>query len=226
MAMRWILIFVALIGLLHCVRYLSSNNKQRKKVWQLNMIMVASGLLLALVGAIAVESQPDDYSAWFNLLFFMPLPFAIFSVFTEQRFFPQSDNRSTRLNISSPYKIYVQRIFVRNWSEAVTFYQHNLAMPLIFKDEKMGWAQFQLGESFLAVERCDESTESEVGRFVGLSLQVKDIHQEYEKLKRRGVRFESAPEKQPWGGVIANFKDPEDNTLTLLSEADQPRVGQ
>lgn len=222
MAMRWILIFVALIGCLHCVRYLRSNNPQRKKVWQLNLILVASGLLLALTGAIAVESQPADYSAWLNILFLMPLPFAIFSIFTEQRFFPTTTTQSKRVDTTSPYNIYVQRIFVKNWPEAVSFYQHNLAMPLVFKDENMGWAQFQLGDSFIAIERCDKDTEKEVGRFVGLSLQVKDINLEYENLKRRGVRFESAPEKQPWGGVTANFKDPEDNILTLLSEADQP----
>ena len=38
----------------------------------------------------------------------------------------------------------------------------------------------------------------------------------YDALREKGVRFTAAPEKQPWGGTLAHFQDPEGNELTLL----------
>lgn len=50
----------------------------------------------------------------------------------------------------------------------------------------------------------------------GLSLQVDDIEGTDARLKDAGVEFTSAPEKQPWGGSLAHFRDPDRNVLTLL----------
>jgi len=55
-----------------------------------------------------------------------------------------------------------------------------------------------------------------VGRFVGVSLAVEDIDLVYDSLSLAGVPFDGRPEKQPWGGTLAHFKDPAGNTLTLL----------
>jgi lactoylglutathione lyase len=83
----------------------------------------------------------------------------------------------------------------------------------------MGWAQFKVGDCFLGVERVAEGDvmhEPLMGRFVGVSLQVENIEDVHRELVERGVAFVSSPEKQPWGGVLAHFKDPEENVLTLL----------
>ena len=83
----------------------------------------------------------------------------------------------------------------------------------------MGWAEFDLGSAGLAIERInpeDAEAESLVGRFVGISIQVDDLETVYQTLCERGVQFTGPPEKQPWGGVLAHFTDPDNNTLTLL----------
>jgi len=49
-----------------------------------------------------------------------------------------------------------------------------------------------------------------------VSLTVDDVARTYEELAKRGVDFVSPPAKQPWGGVIAHFRDPDGNVLTLL----------
>ncbi len=38
----------------------------------------------------------------------------------------------------------------------------------------------------------------------------------YAELRARGVEFLAPPEQQPWGGVLAHFRDPDPNVLTLL----------
>jgi len=38
----------------------------------------------------------------------------------------------------------------------------------------------------------------------------------YADLSAEGVTFDSAPERQPWGGASAHFRDPDGNVPTLL----------
>lgn len=117
------------------------------------------------------------------------------------------------------YTANLVRVFTSNFEESVTFYRDVVGLPLAFVDEEIGWAQFGLGSIDLGLERCD-AAEPEcaalVGRFVGLSIAVGDVYSVYEDLSRKGVQFVEPPEKQPWGGTLAHFKDPDNNVLTLL----------
>jgi len=121
------------------------------------------------------------------------------------------------------YKIYAQRIFSFKWKESVAFYKDTIGLPLKFESEEMGWAEFDLGGVSLAIERQKPENEESielVGRFVGISIQVDDMESIYQELKGKGVVFIDMPEKQDWGGVLAHFKDPDQNTLTLLESQD------
>jgi len=117
------------------------------------------------------------------------------------------------------YKLYAVRIFVRDWKRALEFYSQKLGMPVGFANEDMGWAEITVGESRLGLERVapgDPESSALTGRFLGVSLNVPDIAATYSELRARGVEFLAPPEKQPWGGTLAHFKDPEGNVLTLL----------
>lgn len=117
-------------------------------------------------------------------------------------------------------KIYAVRIFVDDWDSACDFYEHKLRLPRTFHNSDMGWAEFNVGGCSLGIERvsgADNESQALIGRFVGVSLKVDDMDATYAELKARGVEFDAPPEKQPWGGTIAHFKDPSGNTLTLLS---------
>jgi lactoylglutathione lyase len=65
-------------------------------------------------------------------------------------------------------------------------------------------------------EDDDEEHGALVGRNLCVSLSVSDIDKTYTTLCDCGVEFLSPPNKQPWGGTLAHFKDPEGNLLTLL----------
>lgn len=117
------------------------------------------------------------------------------------------------------YELCAVRVFVSDWERAIRFYTETLEMPAAFRSDEMGWAQLATGRARLALERVDpDDAEARdlVGRFVGVSLEVADIHDAYARLTERGVAFESPPEKQPWGGVLAHLKDPDGNVRTLL----------
>ena len=46
-----------------------------------------------------------------------------------------------------------------------------------------------------------------------------DIDAKHAELSAKGVDFLAPPERMPWGGVLAHFRDPEGNVLTLVGSA-------
>jgi lactoylglutathione lyase len=125
-------------------------------------------------------------------------------------------------------KLLLVRIFVSDWARAVRFYTEILGLRLSFADEGLGWA-LATGDASLALERfvpepgaSGHDLEDLVGRFVGVSLAVEDIDRTHAELVTRGVEFLEPPARMPWGGVLANFRDPDGNVLTLVGS---PRAG-
>ncbi len=117
------------------------------------------------------------------------------------------------------YRLYVVRIFCHDWERCFDFYKEVIGLPVGFADASMGWAQFQVGAAAVGLERLnadDPEAPGLVDRFVGISLEVDDIDATYAALLEKGVPFEDTPEKQPWGGTLAHFKDPDGNVVTLL----------
>lgn len=116
-------------------------------------------------------------------------------------------------------ELYAVRIFVRRWAEACDFYGATLGLTERFRNDDMGWAEYDLGGPCFGVERVqpgDSEGEALIGRFLGISLPVEDIDAAYRALREKGVHFTVPPEKQVWGGSLAQFQDPDGNQLTLL----------
>ncbi len=119
----------------------------------------------------------------------------------------------------SEYRLYAVRVFTTRWEETLSFYRDVVGFPVQYVNADIGWAQFSLGAAYIGLERCaadDPEAAELVGRFVGLSIEVDDIESTFERLSAAGVEFTGPPERQPWGGTLAHFKDPDGNTLTLL----------
>lgn len=116
-------------------------------------------------------------------------------------------------------KLYAVRVFVHSWNESCNFYRDSLQLPERFRDDEIGWAEYDLGGPCFGLQRVDKGDEEGqdlVGRFVGVSLQVDDIESAYRDLQARGVEFSAPPEMHEWGGSLAHFADPDGNVLTLL----------
>jgi predicted enzyme related to lactoylglutathione lyase len=124
------------------------------------------------------------------------------------------------------YKLAYVRVFVTDFERAVRFYTETLGMTAGFLSDEMRWCQFETGEASLAIEAVEPedddledgaNPEDEAGpRFLAVSLQVADIETVYRDLVAKGVEFLGTPQRMPWGGTLAHFKDPDGNVLTLL----------
>ena len=124
-------------------------------------------------------------------------------------------------------KLLLVRVFVTDWHRAVRFYTETLGLALAYSSEALGWAELDTGACHLALEKARSETEQEVdeslvGRFVGVSLAVDDVFATHERLRARGVEFVAPPEQMPWGGVLAHFRDPDGNVLTLVGAPRAP----
>ncbi len=115
-------------------------------------------------------------------------------------------------------KLYGLRVFVDDYEAARTFYVDTLGLPIVWEMAKHGALGVEVGGPQLIIEQTSRQGEDSdlIGRFLGVSLQVANIHDRYESLCQEGVIFNGPPEKQFWGGWLAHFEDPAGNTLTLL----------
>ncbi len=57
-------------------------------------------------------------------------------------------------------------------------------------------------------------------RHTGIGFVVGDLDAAHAELAARGVRFTQAPTRQPWGGYMALFTDPDGNVF-YLDQVDQ-----
>jgi predicted enzyme related to lactoylglutathione lyase len=98
------------------------------------------------------------------------------------------------------------------------FYEETLG--LAGRSDGEDYSTFTLGDVRLIIEPVEPTSEYAllVGRFTGFSFEVADVKAAYEELKGRGVAFLDPPEKQPWGGILAHFEDPDENILTIVEE--------
>jgi predicted enzyme related to lactoylglutathione lyase len=127
--------------------------------------------------------------------------------------------RASRMERQVEYRLFAVRVFVTDWDRALRFYTETLGIPTTFRSDEMGWAQLATGEGQLALERVapdDAEARELVGRFVGVSLQVPDIESTHMTLVERGVEFLAPPGEQPWGELLAHFRDPDRNVIALL----------
>ena len=118
----------------------------------------------------------------------------------------------------STLRLWYANIFVTDLTRAVEFYQRTLGLPLQFQHEEFGYASFAPEGMRFGIARVDPNapeSQSLVGRHTGLGWGVPDLDAAYAHLKAKGVRFTMAPTKQPWGGYMATFADPDGNISYL-----------
>jgi uncharacterized glyoxalase superfamily protein PhnB len=104
------------------------------------------------------------------------------------------------------------------------FYADFLGIEVVRRQDRDGFAEFRFpagGPNLLVeqVDKTDVEAHALVEQFVGMSVTARDVRQAYEQLSARGVRFEAAPSRQSWGGMLAHFYDPDGNMWSLVEEA-------
>jgi methylmalonyl-CoA/ethylmalonyl-CoA epimerase len=107
---------------------------------------------------------------------------------------------------------------VKEIERAITFYQDQLGLPLLFNTESMAFFECSGMRLMLTLPEKEEFASSSSVIY----FEVEDIKAAYEELKHKGISFIGEPHVVAKMGAIetwmAFFKDSEDNTHALMSE--------
>ena len=99
------------------------------------------------------------------------------------------------------------------WTEQVGF---TLMTDQPFSD-KQRWIELKVGSSDTRfVLFTPDGHEDRIGGFFNGALACDDVEATHRQLSERGVKFDSPPQKQPWG-TFATFRDPDGNQFVLSS---------
>jgi len=110
-------------------------------------------------------------------------------------------------------------IVVKDLGKALRFYRDKVGLRLCFFDRKHDWVCFECGAgrtTFSLTTPWNRAAKKLVGVRTGVSFYVDDIEATYKSLTRKKVVFSLKPRKERWGGIVANFSDPDGNKFFLL----------
>lgn len=109
-------------------------------------------------------------------------------------------------------------VYVTELARSAAFFGETLGLPVQFSDEGFGYAAFEAGPIRLGITRIDpEDAESlaRPGVQTGIGFSVPDLVASHAELAAKGVAFTMEPSRQPWGGFMAMFEDPDGNLFYL-----------
>jgi len=111
-------------------------------------------------------------------------------------------------------------VYVKDQHKALEFYRDVLGFE-VRQDQPMGpnarWIEVApKGSQTRVVPFTPPGQEDRIGTFSGVVFSCDDIEATYTELTAKGVEFKQKPEKQPWGGIMAQFYDVDRNTHVLV----------
>lgn len=108
-------------------------------------------------------------------------------------------------------------VHVSDFARAVAFFEDTLGLEKQTEEAAFGYASFRAGPVHLGIAEVkpDDPAASTVGQHTGIGFMVEDAMATYEELNAKGVKFTMVPVKQPWGGFMGLFADPDGNEYYL-----------
>ena len=108
-------------------------------------------------------------------------------------------------------------VVVKDLPRSLRFFRDKVGLRLAFYDKKHKWVCFDAGRTaFSLTTPWNRESRKMLGRRTGVSFYVDDIEKTVKALAKKRVKFNFPPRKQPWGGLLANFSDPDGNRYFLL----------
>jgi predicted enzyme related to lactoylglutathione lyase len=115
--------------------------------------------------------------------------------------------------------VQIVTICVSDQDRAKVFYTETLGMELI-ADQMFGEGTRWLtvapkGAKTHIVLYTPPGMEDRIGTSTGMVFGAEDVQATCDDLAAKGVEFIRLPETQPWGGLMAEFKDPGGNQFVM-----------
>ncbi|MCE9637509.1 MAG: VOC family protein [Planctomycetes bacterium] len=111
----------------------------------------------------------------------------------------------------------------QNSGRLIAFYRDVVGLPLQVADHGDGLhADADIGPVHFAIFPDGDAGPLPHGP-ITISLQVDDVHAEFKRLRERGVAFRMPPSEMAFGGIVAEFRDPDGNGVMLMMwQSDAP----
>ncbi len=113
--------------------------------------------------------------------------------------------------------IQVTRVFVSDQDKAIEFYRDVLGMEVrvdTMMGENFRWVEVVPQGAVTSIALLSPFPGAQVGIPTGMIFDTADVQAFYDA-KKDIVNFGKAPEAQPWGGVMAEFSDPDGNGFSI-----------
>jgi catechol 2,3-dioxygenase-like lactoylglutathione lyase family enzyme len=108
-------------------------------------------------------------------------------------------------------------VVVKDLNKSLRFFRDKIGLRLAFYDKQNKWVCFDAGRTaFSLTTPWNRNARKLVGVRTGVSFYVVDLDKTYKRLKKKRVKFTITPRREPWGGLIASFKDLDGNAYFLL----------
>lgn len=108
-------------------------------------------------------------------------------------------------------------LYVADTEKALPFYRDTLGMKV--KSSEEGWVELDAGATTVALHHADKIQARQLESAPTLVFTVDNIHEAYEALKSKGVKFHKEPQQvceTPDGiGMCAEFSDAWGNVLSI-----------
>jgi len=117
-------------------------------------------------------------------------------------------------------RVWVASVHVRNLERALLFYREVLGLKVQLDARRYKWVELGPDEpcTKIGLSEVPKSESGRTGVVTGIVFDTDNITKLHRKLSAKGVKFTRSPTKTPWGGLIANFLDPDGNELEVVQD--------
>ena len=107
---------------------------------------------------------------------------------------------------------------VSDMDRALKFYNVTLGLPIALDARMFNHAEVGPTEPLAKIGLHATGRKSKRKKRTGIVFDTDDIYTLYQRLKKLGVNFTMKPTKMPWGGIVADFLDPDNNELEVVQD--------
>ena len=115
-------------------------------------------------------------------------------------------------------RIWLTMIHVSDMDRALEFYHETLGLPVALVAKMFNHAEVGPEEPLTKIGMHSDGKKSKKKRRTGIVFDTDDIFALCKRLQEQGVKFTLKPTEMPWGGVVADFLDPDNNELEVVQD--------
>ena len=115
-------------------------------------------------------------------------------------------------------RLWLMMIEVSDIDRSLEFYHDVLGLPIALDVRAYNHAEVGPDEPMAKIGLHTSEQISEDIKRTGVVFDTDDIYLLCERLKNQGVIFTQEPTKMPWGSIVADFLDPDNNELEVVQE--------